>query len=202
MPAAAPKRQPDVTRQRLLECAFDEIYRCGFRAASLDAILRDSGVTKGALYHHFENKTALGHAVVDEMVRPWIEESWRPLVDADDLVATALALSGELLRERADKILAYGCPLNNLVNEMAPVDEGFRERLQSILDDWRNGLAEALRQGQQRGQLRRGFEPGAAADFIIACVEGSFGLAKLRQSPQVLQSVMRGLADYLEQLRA
>jgi TetR/AcrR family transcriptional repressor of nem operon len=199
---AAPKRQPDVTRQRLLECAFDEIYRCGFRAASLDAILRDSGVTKGALYHHFENKTALGYAVVDEIVRPWIEESWRPLLDADDVIGTALTLSRDLLRERGEKVLAYGCPLNNLINEMAPVDEGFRTRLESILDDWRQGMAEILRQAQKRGQLRRGFDPEAAADFVIACIEGGFGLAKLRQSPQVVQSVMRGLGDYLEQLRA
>lgn len=202
MPAAAPKRQPDVTRQRLLECAFDEIYRCGFRAASLDAILRDSGVTKGALYHHFENKTALGYAVVDEVVRPWIEESWRPLVGAEDIIATALTLTRDLLRERGEQVLTYGCPLNNLINEMAPVDEGFRERLESILDDWRTGMADAIRQAQKRGQLRRGFDANAAADFVIACIEGGFGLAKLRQSPQVLQSVMRGLAEYLEQLRA
>lgn len=202
MSATAVKRQPDVTRQRLLECAFDEIYRCGFRAASLDAILRDSGVTKGALYHHFDNKTALGYAVVDEVLRPWIENSWKPLAQAEDFVGTALALSQALLRERGEQVLAYGCPLNNLVNEMASVDEGFRVRLQAIMDEWRGGLAEALRQGQKRGRLRRGFEPAAAADFIIACIEGGFSLAKLRQSPQVLQSVVRGLADYLEQLRA
>ena len=202
MPASAAKRQPDVTRQRLLECAFDEIYRCGFRAASLDAILRDSGVTKGALYHHFENKTALGYAVVDEVVRPWIEESWRPLVGAEDIIGTAMALSRDLLRERGEKVLTYGCPLNNLINEMASVDEGFRERLESILDDWRNGMAEALRQAQKRGQLRRGFDAGAAADFVIACIEGGFGMAKLRKSPKVVESVMRGLADYLQQLRA
>lgn len=202
MPATAAKRQPDVTRQRLLECAFDEIYRCGFRAASLDAILRDSGVTKGALYHHFENKTALGYAVVDEVVRPWIEESWRPLVGAEDIVGTALALTRDLLRERGEQVLTYGCPLNNLINEMASVDEGFRERLESILDDWRNGMAEALRQAQKRGQLRRGFDAGAAADFVIACIEGGFGMAKLRKSPKVVESVMRGLADYLQQLRA
>ncbi|HSW12724.1 MAG TPA: TetR/AcrR family transcriptional regulator [Solimonas sp.] len=202
MPATPIKRQPDVTRQRLLECAFDEIYRCGFRAASLDAILRDSGVTKGALYHHFDNKTALGYAVVDEVVRPWIEGIWKPLAEAEDFVGTALALSRERLRERGDRVLAYGCPLNNLINEMASVDEGFRERLLAIMDEWRSGLAEALRRGQKRGRLRRGFEPAAAADFIIACIEGSYGLAKLQQSPQVLQSVTRGLADYLEQLRA
>jgi len=202
MPAHPIKRQPDVTRQQLLDCAFDEIYRRGFRAASLDAILQRSGVTKGALYHHFESKTALGYAVVDEVVRPWIEDEWKPLLEADDIVATALQLARRLLDERSGRALEYGCPLNNLIQEMAPVDEGFRQRLQTILDDWRRGLAEALRRGQARRQLRSGFDPVAAADFIIACTEGSVSLAKAKQSRRVMESVMRGLAEYLDHLRA
>ena len=37
-------RQPDVTRDKLLHAAFDEIYRRGFQAASLDTILAKAGV--------------------------------------------------------------------------------------------------------------------------------------------------------------
>jgi AcrR family transcriptional regulator len=52
------------TRDKLLKAAFEEIYRRGFQAASLDTILAKAGVTKGALYHHFPDKGALGYAVV------------------------------------------------------------------------------------------------------------------------------------------
>src|SRR5215210_6479967 len=38
-------RDPDVTRQRLLTAAFEEIYRRGFQAASLESILVNAGVT-------------------------------------------------------------------------------------------------------------------------------------------------------------
>jgi len=62
-------RAPEVTRQKLLSAAFEEIYRSGFQAASLDRILAKAGVTKGALYHHFIDKAALGYAVVDEVVK-------------------------------------------------------------------------------------------------------------------------------------
>ena len=64
------KRNPEQTRQALLEAAFEEIYRVGFQAASLDRILDRAGVTKGALYHHFKNKLELGYAVLEEVVRP------------------------------------------------------------------------------------------------------------------------------------
>jgi TetR/AcrR family transcriptional repressor of nem operon len=64
---AAP-RDPERTRKRLLQAAFHEIHRSGFRSADVDAILAKAGVTKGALYYHFDNKEALGYAVVDEVI--------------------------------------------------------------------------------------------------------------------------------------
>lgn len=202
MNSAAAKRQPDQTRQRLLECAFEEIHRSGFRAASLEAILEASGVTKGALYHHFGSKRELGYAVVDEVVRPWVEQNWRPVLDADDCIGAAVALCRQLVRQRSATALECGCPLNNLINEMSPVDEGFRKRLQAILDDWREGIAQTLRRDQGRGLVRKDVEPAAAAAFIVSSIEGCVGLAKAKQSREFLEAGMRGLVDYLEHLRA
>ena len=61
-------RDPERTRQHLLQAAFQEMYRSGYQSADLDAILGKAGVTKGALYHHFENKEALGYAVIEEVI--------------------------------------------------------------------------------------------------------------------------------------
>jgi len=77
------KRQPDVTRERLLQAGFNEIYRRGFQGASLDTILNQAGVTKGALYHHFPDKAALGYAVVDEVVRGLLLQRWLGVLQAE-----------------------------------------------------------------------------------------------------------------------
>ena len=42
------KRNPDVTRQTILDAGAVEIHRHGFRSASIDRILADTGLTKGA----------------------------------------------------------------------------------------------------------------------------------------------------------
>jgi AcrR family transcriptional regulator len=59
-------RDPARTPERLLRAAFQEMHLSGFRSADLNAILAAAGVTKGALYHHFDRKEALGYAVVEE----------------------------------------------------------------------------------------------------------------------------------------
>ena len=201
MSQTATKRQPDLTRQKLLERAFEEIHRNGFRAASLDSILADAGVTKGALYHHFENKAELGYAVVDEVVRPWMEQIWRPFSQADNPIDAAIATIRERLRARTDMALSIGCPFNNLTQEMSGIDEGFRTRLSAILHDWRDATAAALRRGQQNGTVCADVDARAAAAFVISSIEGCVGMAKASQSREFLEAGFRGLIEYLEHLR-
>src|SRR5687768_14061480 len=108
-------REPDVTRDKLLKAAFEEIYRRGFQAASLDTILAKAGVTKGALYHHFPDKARLGYAVVDEVVTHFLLQRWQvgPLAEVEGDPVTALQ---RIIQHRADALTAreveLGCPLN------------------------------------------------------------------------------------------
>jgi AcrR family transcriptional regulator len=57
----------DATRQGLLESARETFAAPGFNATSTEAISRASRVTRGAFYHHFEDKTAIFDAVVAEL---------------------------------------------------------------------------------------------------------------------------------------
>src|SRR3984957_6127648 len=120
-------RDPERTRVRLLQAAFQEIHRSGFRSADLDVILATAGVTKGALYYHFDNKEALGYAVVDEVIASNLHQKWvLPLRNAKDPidVLARLVQSESLKREDVQR----GCPLLNLSQEMSGLDEGFRRR--------------------------------------------------------------------------
>jgi TetR/AcrR family transcriptional repressor of nem operon len=200
-PAVATRRAPDATRQKLLERAFEEIHRNGFRAASLDSILADAGVTKGALYHHFPSKAELGYAVVDEVVRPWMEQVWAPITEAHNPIDAAIGVIRERLRERTQMALSIGCPFNNLAQEMSGLDEGFRTRLSAILRDWRDATAAAMRRGQANGTVCADVDANAAAAFVISSVEGCVGMAKASQSQEFLEAGFRGLIEYLEHLR-
>ncbi len=195
-------RKSNQTRDLLLRAAFDEIHRNGFQAASLSKILADTGLTKGALYHHFPNKTALGYAVVDELVTNEITQRWlTPLENQDDPITalrTLLQEAGESMRP-ADIML--GCPLNNLAQEMSPVDEGFRKRINHIYNVWRGGIAQALMRGQANGTVRTDIHPGETAAFLVAAMEGCMGMAKNARDPELLFNCGKSLVGYLESLR-
>lgn len=59
----------DATREALLLAGRENFVREGFQAAAIDAISRDARVTRGAFYHHFEDKRALFDAVVVSLQR-------------------------------------------------------------------------------------------------------------------------------------
>ena len=193
-------RDPERTRERLLQAAFREIYRSGFQSAGLDLILASAGVTKGALYYYFKSKQALGYAVVEEVIGPDNYGEWvRPLQSGKDPIDTLIGIVQGLSVRPED--VRGGCQLINLAQEMSPLDAGFRKRLAIIFDTWREAVASALREGQTHGRVRRDVEPTDAAGLLIAMVEGYGSLAKNAQDPKVMKAGIRNVVDWLRSLR-
>jgi TetR/AcrR family transcriptional repressor of nem operon len=194
-------RDPERTRERLLQAASREIYRSGFQSAGLDTILASAGVTKGALYYHFKSKEALGYAVVEEVIAPDNHGQWvRPLQSGKDPIDTLIGIVQGLSVRPAD--VRGGCRLINLAQEMSPLDAGFRKRLAMVFHGWREAVASVLREGQTHGRVRRDLEPADAAGLLIAMVEGYGSLAKNAQDPKVMKAGIRNIVDWLRSLRS
>lgn len=193
-------RDAERTRERLLQAAFCEVYRSGYQSASLDTILAAAGVTKGALYYHFDSKEALGYALVEEIIAPDLRAKWlRPLQRGSDPIdALTGIVQGESVRPED---VRGGCPLNNLAQEMSPLHEGFRKRLAIVFHAWRRGIAAALREGQAQGRVRRDVKPAEAAGFLIATLEGYVSLAKNAQDAKVMKAGIRNIVGWLQSLR-
>jgi len=192
-------RDPDRTRERLLEAGFHEIHRLGFQPASLEAIVDAAHVTKGALYHHFASKQALGYAVVDEVVGHLLHEHWLgPIEHAGDPLD---ALIATIRKASQSEAVPLGCPLNNLAQEMSGVDEGFQQRIAELYRRWEAGVARALQRGQTQGRVRRDVDVAVAGTFVVASIAGALGLAKTRKDPTPLRACAESLTSYLRTLR-
>ena len=196
-------RAPENTRRKILKAAFDEFYRNGFQGSSINQIVDQADTTKGALFHHFEDKNDLGYAVVEEVVFPEMKQRWLdPLADSVDPIAALKKVMRQFAREGdANGRLIQGCPLNNLAQEMSPLDEGFRRRLEKIYSAWREALEAAFARGIKAGTVRKGISPPRVAALVVAALEGIMGTAKNAQSEELLARAGQGLFDYLDSLK-
>lgn len=89
------KKQPDVVRRNLLDCAAKLAADQGVAALSVQAVADAAGVTKGGLFHHFASKQALLEAVMADLV---------------------LALDAEIDALISQDCEAYGCFTRAYVN--------------------------------------------------------------------------------------
>lgn len=193
--------EPD-TRQKILFAAYKEIHLNGFQSASLSHILARTGVTKGALYHHFPNKTELGYAVVDEVINRRIELSFiEPIANFDDPVDGFIEFVKNAGETFSMTDIELGCPLSVLAQEMAPIDEGFRTRLTAIYEQWRRAIAEVLERGMREGLIIGSIDPDAMAATLMSIMEGSLSAAKVAQSLETLHLCGAGMIQVLQLIR-
>ncbi len=196
-------RNPDLTRQRILDVAFEEVLLKGYQGLRVDQVLKVTGLTKGAFYHHFASKQALGHAVIDEVLKPWIIEKWvEPLKDFTDAPNDLIQFLDQARQELDTNELHTGCPLNNLTQEMSPLDESFRLRIASIWQLWHNALSDAFARGQKNGTVRKDLNANSIARFLIAAMEGIIGQCKCFKDEKTFDEAGECLRDYIESLSA
>ena len=194
-------RDPARTRERLLQAAFREVRRSGFQSTGINTILAATNVTKGALYYHFNSKEALGHAIVDEIVAKVVHDRWlRPLLSDGHPIDVLIGIVRRVPARPAD--VRESCPLLNLAQEMSPLDEQFRKRLERLFLAWQDGVATLLRKGQSQGTVRRDLNPDETASFLVAMVEGYASLAKNAQDTKVWEVGIRNIVGWLKSLRA
>ncbi|HTF95400.1 MAG TPA: TetR/AcrR family transcriptional regulator [Cellvibrio sp.] len=197
------ERNAEQTRARILEAAHEEIYESGYQGMRIETILQKTNLAKGALYHHFPNKLALGYAVVDEILMVNFHNIWNEFIGKFPNPLTAMQ---ELFLWKAEcfrnEQRFKGCPLNNLNQEMAAIDQGFHERLEKVMASIQQAIVTALEGGQSKGDVRQDIKPARTAMFIMASYQGIMGAAKCMQAPELLGDLFGTLNDYIDTLRS
>jgi TetR/AcrR family transcriptional regulator, transcriptional repressor for nem operon len=194
----------DSTRERILQAAFEEFYRNGFQGGSLNHIAEKSGATKGALFHYFKSKAELGYAIVEEVILPSGKPRWiDPVKEANDPVEAIKATFRRNIRDDLanGEIVEHGCPLNNLAQEMSPLDEGFRMRIERGYERQRGAMVDALERGKQLGLVKKSVDTKGVAALIVACQMGIWGTMRNTRDGELMIRSGEALCGFLDTLK-
>jgi TetR/AcrR family transcriptional repressor of nem operon len=187
------------TRDQILDAAAGLIHLQGYHATSLDDVLRESGVGKGNFYYYFKSKEDLGYAIIDRVMRGFLERTLEPVFaeHSGDPIAQIHTFLDRVRDIQRRRNCVGGCPMGNLASELSDVHEGFRQRLAEIFAQWRARFTEALSRGQRTGRVRRDCDPARVAQFLVAALEGSILMAKLTKDIAVMEKCVEELKQHL-----
>ncbi|MET1254024.1 TetR family transcriptional regulator C-terminal domain-containing protein [Aliikangiella maris] len=196
------KKNPQQTRELILNVAAKLLHRHGYKGLRVDEVVEKTGLTKGALYHHFPNKKELAYAVVDELFYKTFLGHWQELLKSSGDPINVIAESFEFSRKHLSQDeLEIGCPLTNLGQEMSHEDEGFRTRINNVFEDWTKLIADLLSKGIQQGNVTPDINPTLTARFLVSSYQGiqcnskfSKDLNRYHDNVGYLQSIIKNLA--------
>ena len=154
------------TRAAIIRGAAAAFEQRGYGSTSLAQVSAAAGVTKGALYFHFDSKEALAVAIIDAQHTESVSAG-RELLDNNVPGLRALvSITYELARQlRDDLIVSAGARLTiEAVNFSTPVSAPYL--------DWMTASEEFLRRGIADGDVIPTVDVGAAARFFMAAFTG------------------------------
>lgn len=187
-------------RTALLDASFDCFRSKGYAATTVDDLCRAAGVTKGAFFHHFASKEALGVAAVEHWSTVtgalFATHPYHAHPDPLDRVLAYMDFRKALVVGSA---VEYSCVAGTLVQEIHATNPAIREAADACMlggsAHVEAYLAEALAAHPVPGVTAHGL-----ALHVQAVIQGAFVVAKARNDPQVVRDSVDHLIRYIRML--
>jgi AcrR family transcriptional regulator len=156
----APAR-PAGTANRILEAAEACVRRYGLRRVSMGDVARAAGVSRGSVYNHFHDREALVDAVLERAADRFVAES-------EEWVRRRRTLAGQVgeaavfvRTRRDDPLLAITAGEESLLASLLTA------RIDGLVARWVEFWQPYLVAAEERGEVRRGLDRRAAAEWIV-----------------------------------
>jgi TetR/AcrR family transcriptional repressor of nem operon len=175
------------TKRALVWCGTELLTERGFQVTGIDEVLKRVGVPKGSFYHFFANKHEFGEAVIQNYVDYYARKMTRIF---DDETMSPLSRLRGFVEDAKRGMLKYGyrrgCLIGNLGQELASLDDAFREQLEAVLVAWERRVQGCLQQAVDAGELAQDSDAAAISRFFWIGWEGAVLRAKLTRNAEPL----------------
>jgi TetR/AcrR family transcriptional repressor of nem operon len=181
------------SREKLIDATRSLLWERGYAATSPRAILDQSGLGQGSMYHYFNGKEDLAATALR--------------VTAEDLVTHGyVALGGDgtsidrlsayLLRERE---VLRGCPIGRMAADADVLDSTIlRGIVADTFDHLRTFTLGVIEQGIADDEFDHTVGAAELADTVLAVVQGGYVLARVAADPAAFDRAVQGAVSLLK----
>lgn len=190
------------TRRRILDVAQDLVLKRGFSATTVDAVIEGAGISKGAFFHHFPSKGALGQSMLERYAAADADllESFMAEAEAtsDDPAVQVIQFVRAFEEASADLFSEPGCLFVSFVYERMPESREAHDVIRANIELWRKRLGAKLSAAMDQRSVAG--DPDSIADHMFATFEGAFILARATNDPADVRRQLGHYRRYLELL--
>jgi TetR/AcrR family transcriptional repressor of nem operon len=184
------------TRERIVDAAADLMFERGAAGTSLDDVGLAARVGKSQMYHYFEDKSSLVHAVIQrqsdrvvdmqESLLPGLEtwQAWQEWRTA-------------MVEHQNHNHCVGGCPIGSLSAELADTDETARKHVEVGFERWTAVFRRSLAAMRLNGLLRPDVDVDRLAVATLATTQGGLLLCQAYKQTRPLEIALDAAIDNL-----
>lgn len=187
------------TMQRIQTTGLEVFYQKGYFNTSIDDILKELSLSKGAFYYHFQSKEEYFISIVQNLLFRKVYSSLiEPIEGQEDPLNKIVACFDDALETAEHNFLDYGFVLSNFINEFNGKNPDIMNYLQDILKVWEVNLVTALQKGKTDGYVDRHVDSEAVATYLISSYIGIRTLMVEGNSKMLRYKYIQQLRQYFK----
>ncbi len=199
----AANRKSKNTREKILDAARSLILNHGFAGTTVDAVIEQAGVSKGAFFHYFPSKNDLGHTLLQQYAdgdAEHLNENMRKAEELSTDPLQQLLIFVKLFEQemRSLKEPFPGCLFASYLNHSELFEEQTLGIIRKSMLAWRTRLMDKLEEITETHPLRSEVDLESLADMMMVTFEGAFVVSQSMEDPQI---IARQLSHYHHYIR-
>lgn len=157
----------EVTRRKILDAAIDVFDEVGYTVAGWGTIVDRTGMTKGALYHHFDAKEPLAVAIIEEgsgtLLATFRSGCGSGSPALENIIHGTFAVVNMLSSDK----------MARAAEQLAAALNGFNEAASGFYANWVAEMAAQARRAIAEGDLRGDLDPDVVSQSIVGAMFGT-----------------------------
>jgi len=183
----APQARSEVTRQKILDAAMDVFSEVGYAAAGLGEVIERAGMTKGALYHHFDSKEALATAIIEQGTN-LTSDAFRHVCEStspalENMIHGVFLVTDLLVSDKTARTA------EQLTRGLAE----FNSTASQVWSTWLDAMTTQASLASAEGDLREDLDPYVVSESIVNAMLGAQLLAKTADGDDHVKRLTRSL---------
>lgn len=183
-------RNSKTTKNTIIKESANLFNTQGYKATSISDITKATGLTKGAIYRHFESKSDLEQEALRSLGKLMFNELGQSIREAKTFQLKMDAIFSFFEKYMETPLYQGGCPLMNAAVEVDDTNTPLRQQAYNMLAQLKASVGKLLENGIKNGQIKPEIDPAFYSTIIIATLEGGIMMSKLERNKEAISKTI------------
>lgn len=193
-------RNAKATKNTIINESANLFNTQGYKATSISDITKATGLTKGAIYRHFENKGDLEKHALQRLSQIMFGEIGTSIKEANSFVSKMEAIFSFFENYMNTPLYEGGCPVMNAAVEADDANPILREQACAMLQQFKDAVRTLIENGIKNNQVKPNTNPVFYSTIFIATLEGGIMMSRLERDKKAITHTVAHLRNIVTEI--